>query len=85
MFFRSRTSSTDRIIDAFSLPLTAREQSDIRHDVPPEREGYEYFLRGNQFSLDSKQWASARDLYLRCVQDDPCYAPAWARLGESTM
>ena len=25
--------------------------------------------------------ASARDLYLRCVEDDPCYAPAWARLG----
>ncbi|HEX5432424.1 MAG TPA: tetratricopeptide repeat protein, partial [Bryobacteraceae bacterium] len=30
---------------------------------------------------DSKQWAVARDLYLRCVEADPCYAPAWARLG----
>jgi tetratricopeptide (TPR) repeat protein len=38
-------------------------------------------LRGNQFSHDSKQWSAARDLYLRCVEADPCYAPAWARLG----
>ena len=25
--------------------------------------------------------AVARDLYLRCVEDDPRFAPAWARLG----
>jgi len=38
-------------------------------------------LRGNQFSHDPKQWVAARDLYMRCVEADPCYAPAWARLG----
>jgi tetratricopeptide (TPR) repeat protein len=31
--------------------------------------------------LDAKQWSVARDLYERCVEDDPRYAPAWARLG----
>jgi tetratricopeptide (TPR) repeat protein len=30
---------------------------------------------------DWSQADSARDLYLRCVQEDPRYAPAWARLG----
>jgi tetratricopeptide (TPR) repeat protein len=31
--------------------------------------------------LDSKQWLAARDLYQRCVERDPQFAPAWARLG----
>ena len=26
-------------------------------------------------------WEVARDLYLQCLQSDPQYAPAWARLG----
>src|SRR5213079_3373855 len=50
-------------------------------DVPASPKAYECFLRGNQFSHDAKQWGAARDLYLRCVEADPCYAPAWARLG----
>jgi tetratricopeptide (TPR) repeat protein len=49
--------------------------------VPADPRAYEYFLRANQFNNDPKQWAAARDLYLRCVEADPCYAPAWARLG----
>ena len=53
----------------------------LRLDVPADPKAYEYYLRGNQFSHDSKQWGAARDLYLQCVEADPCYAPAWARLG----
>ena len=30
---------------------------------------------------DAKQWVVARDLYQRAVEEDPRYAPAWARLG----
>jgi tetratricopeptide (TPR) repeat protein len=43
--------------------------------------GYQCYLRGNQLSYDSAKWALARDLYLCAVEDDPQYAPAWARLG----
>ena len=32
-------------------------------------------------SHDSASWEVARDLYLQCLQADPNYAPAWARLG----
>ncbi len=28
-----------------------------------------------------RAWSLARDLYLECLQEDPRYAPAWARLG----
>lgn len=79
--FRLQDELTERVVNALSLPLTAREQRILRQDVPSDPKAYEYYLRGNQFSHDPKQWSAARDLYLRCVEADPCYAPAWARLG----
>jgi eukaryotic-like serine/threonine-protein kinase len=79
--FRLQDELTECIVDALSLELTSREQRILRHDVPADPKAYEYYLRGNQFSRESKQWGAARDLYLRSVEADPCYAPAWARLG----
>ena len=79
--FRLQDELTECLVDALALPLTAREQKILRQDVPADAKAYEYYLRGNQFSNDAKQWAAAREFYLRCVEADPCYAPAWARLG----
>ena len=79
--FRLQDELTECLVDALSLELTSREQRILRHDVPADPKAYEYYLRGNQFSRESKQWGAARDLYLRSVEADPCYAPAWARLG----
>lgn len=79
--FRVQDELTERVVNALSLPLTDREQRILKRDVPSNAKAYEYYLRGNRFSHDSKQWGVARDLYLRCVEADPCYAPAWARLG----
>lgn len=79
--FRLQDELTECLVETLALPLTAREQKILRQDVPADAKAYEYYLRGNQFSRDPKQWAAARDLYLRCVDADPCFAPAWARLG----
>src|SRR5262249_29871775 len=79
--FRVQDQLTQVIATSLSLPLTSREQQMLKRDVPASAAAYEYFLRGNQLSYDSKQWSVARDLYLRCVEDDPNFAPAWARLG----
>src|SRR5215813_2113288 len=81
--FRLQDELTECMVEALSLQLTSREQRILRHDVPADPKAYEYYLRGNQFSHDSKQWGAARDLYLRCLEADPCYAPAWARLGRT--
>jgi len=70
-----------RIVVALSLPLTTGERRTLHRDVPESAAAYEFFLRGNQLSYDPKQWPVARDLYLRAVEEDPGYAPAWARLG----
>jgi len=79
--FRVQDELTRRIVTSLSLPLTNRELQMLRRDVPSNPAGYEYFLRGNQLSHDPTQWSVARDLYLQSVEEDPAYAPAWARLG----
>src|SRR5262245_20880343 len=65
----------------FRCLSTRREEQLLKRDVPSSATAYEYFFRGNQLSYDAKQWSVARDLYLRSVEEDPHYAPAWARLG----
>ncbi len=79
--FQVQDELTQRIVASLSLPLTMREQQLLRRDVPKSARAYELYLRGNQLSYDARQWSVARDLYLRCVQEDPHFAPAWARLG----
>ena len=53
----------------------------MKLDAPASVESYEYYLRANQLARHSKQWSIARDMYLKCLEDDPNYAPAWARVG----
>jgi DNA-binding winged helix-turn-helix (wHTH) protein/tetratricopeptide (TPR) repeat protein len=79
--FQVQDELTRRITDSLSLPLTSHEQHLIRRDVPKTAQAHEFYLRGNQLSYDAKQWSVARDLYVRCLEEDPRYAPAWARLG----
>ena len=68
------------IVASLSESLT-RDEATVSGDRPTSPEAYECYLRGNQVVFDSKQWAHARDLYLRSVTLDPKFAPAWARLG----
>jgi serine/threonine protein kinase/tetratricopeptide (TPR) repeat protein len=69
------------VVESLALPLTAREHRLLKHDVSTNAAAYEYYLRANQLSYDWQQIPIARDLYLRCVELDPNYAPGWARLG----
>ena len=80
--FAVQDELTQRLIASLAVPLTVRDQQMMRtRDVPANAAAYEYFLRGNQLSYEPRQWSVARDLYLRCVEEDPRFAPAWARLG----
>jgi TolB-like protein len=68
-----------RIVDALALPSDAREQRLSGRDVPASPAAYEYYLRANELAYDFNP--AARDLYVRCLEEDPHYAPAWAHLG----
>ena len=53
----------------------------IRRDVPNSAGGYAFYLRANQLAYEVSHWHEARDLYRACLDADPLYAPAWARLA----
>jgi eukaryotic-like serine/threonine-protein kinase len=79
--FQLQDALARQIVESLSLPLSGREQRAFGHDVPSSAKAYEFYLRANPLSHDSASWEVARDLYLQCLQADPNYAPAWARLG----
>jgi serine/threonine protein kinase len=79
--FQLQDDLRDRILESLSVPLTAREQRMLKHDVPSNARAYELYLRANQVAYDTKNRLLARDLYLECLAEDSRYAPAWARLG----
>src|SRR5262249_26893565 len=79
--FQLQDDLTRRIVESLSLPLSAREQRMLSHDAPASARAYEYYLRANELASDPKSWAIARDLYQQALDEDPRYAPAWARLG----
>src|SRR4029453_16494928 len=55
--FRVQDELTHRIVASLSLPLTNREQQQLRRDVPSNPAAYEYFLRANQLGRDANQWS----------------------------
>jgi serine/threonine protein kinase/tetratricopeptide (TPR) repeat protein len=84
--FQVQDDIVQRVVSALALPLTAREHRLLKHDVPANPTAYEFYLRGSQLiqqvGLESVEpMRIARDLFRRSVEEDPLYAPAWARLG----
>ena len=81
--FRVQDELSRRIVESLILPLSDREHRILRHDVPVTARAYEFYLRANQVAMvrTLDNFRLARDLYMQCVEEDPQYAPAWARLG----
>jgi serine/threonine protein kinase len=78
--FEVQDSLSRRIVR--SLPLADSDDSTlVAQDVPAAPRAYELYLRANQLSYDRRRWTLAKNLYEQCVEVDPSYAPAWARLG----
>jgi serine/threonine protein kinase/tetratricopeptide (TPR) repeat protein len=79
--FQLQDALTSRIVESLALPLSARDRQMLTHDVPASAKAYEYYLRANQLAYQAHTWTVARDLYRQCLEEDPRYAPAWARLA----
>jgi tetratricopeptide (TPR) repeat protein len=50
-------------------------------DAPQNAQAYELYLRANEMARTYEGIPRARELYERCLQLDPAFAPAWAHLG----
>jgi len=79
--FQLHDTLVQKLIDALSIPLTTREHRMLGRDVPATAKAYEFYLRANEVGKDATGWDMAVDLYQRCLEQDPQYAPAWARMG----
>jgi non-specific serine/threonine protein kinase len=82
--FQLQDELTRQIVDALAIPLSAHDHQALHHDVSVDPEAYQLYLRATHIGEGASTPArlcAARDLYRRCVELDPQYAPAWARLG----
>jgi TolB-like protein len=79
--FKLQDALTTRIVESLAVPLSARDKQVLAQDVPATAKAYEFYLRANQLAYEAQNWPVARDLYRQCLQEDPRYAPAWARLA----
>ena len=82
--FQLQDELTRQILDALATPLSARDRRALGRDVSANAEAYQLYLHATHIGEGSSSPArlvTARDLYQRCVELDPKYAPAWARLG----
>ena len=78
--FRLQDDIARRVVEALSLPLgggVAPHTPDAPHDA----RAYELYLRANELARTYDGLSAARDLYQRCLELDPRFAPAWAQLG----
>ncbi len=77
--FRLQDEIARRVAEALSLPLVGAGSGAV--EVPHDARAYELYLRGNELARTYDGLPAARDLYQRCLELDPRFAPAWARLG----
>ena len=68
-----------RVAEALSVPLAG--VASPTPDSPHDARAYELYLRANELARTYDGLLQARDLYERCLELDPRFAPAWARLG----
>ena len=79
--FALQDELTRQIVESLSVPLSRSDEQALKRDVPASASAYEYYLRATQYGQTNETAELARDLYLQCLEEDPGYAPAWARLG----
>jgi serine/threonine protein kinase len=79
--FRLQDELVQRIVTSLALPLTESERTLMRRDMPVSARAYEFYLKANELSGQMREIAVARDLYRRCLEEDPGYAPAWVKLA----
>jgi eukaryotic-like serine/threonine-protein kinase len=78
--FRLQDDIARRVSEALSVPLSGGTAPPTP-DQPHDSRAYELYLRANELARTYDGLPAARDLYLRCLELDPRFAPAWAHLG----
>jgi len=78
--FQLQDDIARRVVEAMALPLGGGVSTPTPA-APGSARAYELYLRANDLGRSYKVMPEARDLYLKAVELDPDFAPAWAQLG----
>jgi eukaryotic-like serine/threonine-protein kinase len=78
--FQMQDDIARRVVEGLALPL-AGERVSASPDVPHNPQAYELYLKANGLARSYDGMPAARVLYEQCLELDPSFAPAWARLG----
>ena len=78
--FRLQDDIARRVSEALAVPLSGGVALPTP-DAPHDARAYELYLRANELARTYEGLPVARDLYQRCLELDPRFAPAWAHLG----
>ena len=81
--FQLQDMLVSSVVESLALPLTAGEKRQLAHDSPANASAYDLYLRANELSRMRENMSVAIGLYEQCLEKDPAYAPAWARLGRA--
>jgi non-specific serine/threonine protein kinase len=78
--FRLQDDIARRMAEALSTPLAGARVSPAPEE-PRNARAYELYLRANELARHYPNLGQARELYERCLELDPNFAPAWAHFG----
>ncbi len=78
--FRLQDEIARRVVDELALPLTGTVDAPTIQK-PHDAGAYALYLQANELARRYEQLAQARELYQRCLELDPGFAPAWAQIG----
>jgi serine/threonine protein kinase/tetratricopeptide (TPR) repeat protein len=77
---RLQDDLTRSIVDFLSPTLSGSTER-ARRLVAASPRAHELYLRALEMTRDYERFVEARDLFARCTEMDPAFAPAWAQLG----
>jgi tetratricopeptide (TPR) repeat protein len=72
---------SQKIIKSLELKLSDEERLGLQRKNTKSPEAYELFLKANELSLQVDQWEKAKDMYILCLEKDPTFSTAMARLA----
>ena len=81
--FRLQDDIARDIVASLPIDVSSRERSRLDRNRPRSGKAYELYLRANLAASQRRTLPEACELYRRCLELDPQWAPGWAGLGRA--